>query len=124
MTSDLYAPRHPLSEEAVTIEGRRLKSVSILRASLTSAIAFLTALAVIATLTFSAGFDDGGNRAHTGDDLARELVLVIERIETLSTAIDNGDIEGMHSPAGATVQMLLDRRTELVKQLSNLPAGE
>ena len=124
MSSDLYAPRPPLLEEVVTIEGRRLKSVSILRASLTSAVAFLTAIAVIATLTFSAGFDDGGDHAQAGEDLIRELALVTERIETLSTSIDNGDIEGMLSPAGATVQVLLDRRTELVKQLSNLPAGE
>ena len=124
MSSDLYAPRHPLLEEVATIEGRRSKSVSILRASLTSAIAFLTVLAVVATLTFSTGFDDGGDRAHAGEDLVRELALVTERIETLSTSIDNGDIEGMVSPAGATVQMLLDRRTQLFKQLSNLPAGD
>ena len=124
MQSDLYPPRHPLSDDVVTIDGRRLHAVSVLGASLMSAFAFFAAIVFIATLTASAGFDDGVDRTIASEDLARELILVSGRIDTLSRSIDNGDIEGMRSPAGETVQMLLERRVELVKQLSNVQPGQ
>ena len=124
MQSDLYPPRHTPSEDVVTIDGRRLYVVSVLGASLMSAFAFFAAIVFIATLTASAGVDDGVDRTIAREDLARELILVSGRIDILSRSIDNGDIEGMRSPAGETVQMLLERRVELVKQLSNVQPGQ
>ena len=96
----------------------------MLEASLTSATAFCAAIAFIVALIASAGFDDGGRLPLTVEDVTSELALVDARIDTLSTSIDNGDIEGVLSPAGATVRMLVDRRTELIKQLNSLRSGD
>ena len=41
------------------------------------------------------------------------LVAVEERISVMSTAIDNGDVEGMFSTTGASVELLIAKRIRL-----------
>ena len=75
-------------------------------------------LIVSAVLIGVESMDRGRNQLHTHDDLIDALAAVNEQIDRLSTSIDNGDFEGMFSPAGTTVQLLIDRRRELIRKIN------
>ena len=62
--------------------------------------ATLTGLVSVRPVSHSPGVDHGA---------AGSMTEVDERIRAISTSIDNGDIEGMFSTAGASVELLINR---------------
>ena len=82
--------------------------------------ALASTLVCLAIFFGLANMNFSGSTVPAQEGLRSELARVNAQIETLSTAIDNGDIEGMYSTAGTTVELLLRRRAALTAELDGL----
>ena len=63
---------------------------------------------------------NGGRAELTAQELTDALTTLNGEIAALSTLIDNGDIEGMYSTAGRTVELLVASRDRLLRRLEQL----
>ena len=67
------------------------------------------------TLTGLTSVHPASEARESGHGMISSLSEVDEQIRVISTSIDNGDIDGMYSTAGASVELLIDRRKEILR---------
>lgn len=104
----------------MTLYDRRSDGHGLLKESLWRATSFAVAVTVISGFVLLANVASGDRAALTAQDLNDALTRLNGEIEALSTLIDNGDIEGMYSTAGTTVELLVARRDRLLLRLDQL----
>ena len=102
----------------MTVEIKQFDKIEIFRVPSGLAIAFGTWSLCVVGLAVLASTGREVDPGRQYEDIAEALAQTNQQIEFLSTAIDNGDVDGTFSTAGATIELLVDRRDALIAQLN------